>query len=487
MKLERELKWIFPATLVLFAILFAIAFINAPIQADDAWLGQQVNSLIDHGEIRSSLFLDFPPLDDEIVVYHKLLIWTGAGICEVFGWGLHQLRLLPVICGLLTLVLLYRFPVQNDSKMTRKLAILLLLFTPVFWNKQLLFRPDPMVMLFGFMSFLVLMRARDTRDLRMYILSGALAGLAALAHPLGLAFAAAALILSLMDKRLLPATLHLVTAGVFFLPYLSGLFTDPELFTAQMFDNDLMLARVPSEWWTPLLSIAEEHKRLFRKPEIIGISTLFLLSLAAMGREQFRRHRAVLVYISVLIVVIAIPPFPKMTQYSVPLMPFFALVIARAFSLPRRLESVQWRSVVRRVRNAAVIILMAYGTFALVHAAFFEGDNLIETNRKLASTMRPGSLVMAPFDFVFPNDDRFTIVSWRGLDRAAGPNTNSLFLDNYADSIGVEYIVADGKMIEAWDLRRAVADRPMESYHFVLSVDDPVRYLFERSRSFINR
>lgn len=482
MKLENELKWFFPTALALFAVLFVFAFFHAPIQADDAWLGQQVNSLIDSGEIHSSLFLDFPPLDGKIVVYHKLLVWTGGGICSILGWGLHQLRLVPVLCGLLTLLLIYFVSTRSDTLSVRKTAILILLCTPVFWNKQLLFRPDPMVMLCGFASFIILMRAREGIDLRLYILSGALAGLAGLAHPLGLAFAAAAFVLLLTERKFTQALFHLLTAVLFFLPYLSGWFSQPDLFTAQMFDNDLMLAKVPTKWWTPFLGILEEHKRLFRKPEIIGISVLLLLSLISMTREWYRRERPILIYTAVLIVVIAIPPFPKMTQYSVPLMPFFALIIARGL-LTDHIKQASWKKTACKVRNVWSAILILFGVTSLVHSAFFEKDYLLDTNRRLASKMEEGAVVMAPLDFIFPNDDRFTIVSWRGINRAADDNKVPDFLEDYASKIDVEYILADSLQAEEWNLSQRQKGEAIGIYDLIYAIESPQRLLFGKHHS----
>jgi 4-amino-4-deoxy-L-arabinose transferase-like glycosyltransferase len=475
------IKWLFPISLVLFAVLYPFAFFHAPIYADDAWLGQQVNSLLIHGKVCSNLFKDLPPLDGEVVVYHKLLIWSGAFVCKFIGWGLYQLRVINTLCAVLTLVLIYVFPLPGDSKLIRKGTITVLLFTPLFWNMQFIFRPEMLIMLLGFASFLTLMRARDRGNLLLYAFSGALAGLAGLAHPLGLAFMAAAFLLLVVERRFLGALIHLAAALLFFFPYVSGYFTNRELFMAQLLDNPMMLAKPFEHWWQPLLNVLDEHKRLFRKAEVIGLSTLFLLSLLGMNRLEWRRERPVLLYLAVLIVIISIPPFPKMTQYMPPLIPFFALIVARVLVGESR-PSGPWRRWLSGLRYLWVGIFIAYGAGAMLYASFIDRSSQLQTNELIASGTRDEAVVMAPVDFVFPADDRLTVISWCGATIAAGNQRSPEFLDNYAAGIGVDYIVASTKRLNQWGLNGDSVGRAFKSYRLELALEDQGRYLLKRVR-----
>lgn len=475
------IKWLFPISLVLFAILYPFAFFHAPIQADDAWLGQQVNSLLAQGKVYSNLFKDLPPLDGEVVVYHKLLIWSGAFVCKFIGWGLFQLRVVNALCAILTLLLIYVFPLPGDSKVVRKGTITVLLFTPLFWNMQFIFRPEMLIMLLGIASFLTLMHARYRNSLLLCALSGALAGLAGLAHPLGLAFAAAAFLLLLVEGRFSGALIHLAVALLFFSPYVSGYFTDRELFMAQLLDNDMMLAKPFEQWWQPLLNLLDEHKRLFRKAEVIGLSTLFLLSLLRMSRLKWRQERPILLYLAVLIVVISIPPFPKMTQYMPPLIPFFALIAARVLLCESKPSSA-WHRRLSRVHYLWVGLFVAYGAGAMFYASFVDRNSQLQTNELLASEIRDEAVVMAPVDFVFPADDRLTIISWCGATIAADSRKSPEFLDNYATSIGVDYIIASTETLNDWNLNGDSIGRDFKSYRLELALEDRDRYLLKRVR-----
>jgi hypothetical protein len=475
------IKWLFPISLALFAVLYPFAFFHAPIQADDAWLGQQVNSLLVQGKVCSNLFKDLPPLDGEVVVYHKLLIWSGAFVCKFIGWGLYQLRVVNTLCAVLTLILIYIFPLPGHSKAVRKGTITVLLFTPLFWNMQFIFRPEMLIMLLGFASFLTLMHARYRDSLPLCALSGALAGLAGSAHPLGLAFTAAAFLLLVVERRFLGALIHLAVALLFFSPYASGYFTDRELFMAQLLDNDMMLAKPFEQWWQPLVNLLDEHKRLFRKAEIIGLSTLFLLSLLKMNRFEWRQERPILMYLAILIVVISIPPFPKMTQYTPPLIPFFALIAARVLLCESKPTSA-WHRRLSIVHYFWVGIFVAYGAGAMFNASFIHRNSPLQTNKLLASKIKDKAVVMAPVDFVFPDDDRLTIISWYGATVAADNRRSPEFLDDYAAGIGADYIIASTKRLNQWSLNGDSIKRGFKSYRLELALEDRDRYLLKRVR-----
>ena len=69
----------------LFLSLFPFAFINRGIYIDEAWIGEQVHSLIHQGIVTTSFFRDYPPLDQTVVIYHKLLVWLGSLAALLFG------------------------------------------------------------------------------------------------------------------------------------------------------------------------------------------------------------------------------------------------------------------------------------------------------------------------------------------------------------------------------------------------------------------
>jgi 4-amino-4-deoxy-L-arabinose transferase-like glycosyltransferase len=469
---------ILPFALLYFVVLFPFAYVSAPIQADDAWIGQQVNSLLDTGEIRSGLFFDFPPLDGNIVVYHKLLVWSGAAVCSILGWGLLQLRVVNVFGAILTMVLIYSIPLPSNGRRYTAAAIVVLIFTPLFWNMQLIFRPETLIMLFGYGSFLSLMYARHRGSVLLCGLSGALSGLAGLAHPIGLAFCAAGCVVLLSERRVACAFVCLAAGLIVFAPYVSGWFTDRELFMDQLMKNDMMLARPFDNWWQPLLNIVEEHQRLFRKAEVIGVSTLLILSLIRMRRADWRANRPLLLYTGTVMLLIAVPPFPKMTQYMLPEIPLIALIVAKAWSNQPDIDS-GWRKGLSRLTMVWTALFMIYGAGAFAYAAFTKVGPQLSTNERFASGIEDKSMVLAPVDFVFPDDDRLKIVSYYGAKRAVAGERDSYKLEDYAVALGADYILLSKREFREWNIELQDITGQFSRYHLVLADKDQTQYLLE--------
>lgn len=459
-------------------ILLLLAFVNQEIYVDEAWLGQQVYTLLTHGDVSSPFFQDLPPLDGAIVVYHKLLIWAAAGMSSVIGWGLYQLRIVPLLCGLALLGLVY-WRLRRVSFVVAVMAVLILLVTPLFYRFMILFRPEMMVALLGFVSFLSLERAVDGKGVLWIILSGLLAGLTGSAHAAGLAFAGAGFISLLMQKRLTGALLFGLCAVIGFLPYLTGFFTDRALFLDQVLHNPLFGTDLSNTWLRAPLNVLEEHKRWFRKPEIIGLSVLFILSLFQKSRAEFSRSRFFWWYFGSLVLILAAAPIPKITRYLVSLAPFMAMIISENLAVGQFAGSGA-KKVIRPVLMAWLIIFVGYGVWSLFDEAALHPNQQLDTNSLLASQMEKQTIVMAPFDFTFEQQPYFDIVSFRGVRLAAGEHRSALFLETYADAHHARYLLLSPEEIDDWGLDRNAVGASFTLYEPVACAPQNERWLLQR-------
>ncbi len=477
---ERIHPYALKSSIWLFVLLFPFAFFHHQITTDDAWLGQQVHSLLQKGYITNNIFRDFPPLDGQIVVYHRLLIWCGAVVVRLLGWGVHQLWLVSVLAGIVTALMVYFARITDSTKATRLLAVSLLLFTPLLWRQMLIFRPEALVTACGFASFVVLNRAIKKDSTALLLLSGAFAGLAGLAHGLGMMFAIAGVTVLISERKYKPAILFFTVASLVFAPYVFGYFTERELFLAQLTQNQTMAARVSIRWWEPFVNLLNEHKRLFRKPEVIGISTLFALTLITHGNVLWRQHRSICIYLAALMVTLGAAPFPKMTHLMLPLIPFFALGIAYATTTPILARALRLN--VRKMLPLVLGVVYIYGIGALVQAAFSPSAHQVETNSLLAAKLQHGTVVMAPFDFIFNEDGNFIIQSWRGAERFVANSPSSRALLQYAAQNGIRYLIADQELSHKWHLDEINKDSLDAPLQLILSFPDRDRYLYECRR-----
>lgn len=465
--------------LVVFAVGFPFAFANHKIDIDECWLGEQAYAFAAHGEVRSNLFRDLAPLQGEIVMYHTLLIWLGAGMSKIAGWGLYSLRSVSLIAGLILLGLLFVRRSPPLPKHVPVVAAVILVFCPLFQKHMIIYRPELLVIALGFASFVLLERGIASERWGLVIAAGACAGLSGQAHAAGLAFAAAGFVVLVIQMRWRDAVLFTVSAVVMFMPYVYGYFTDRALFMRQAFENKLLQVNLSMPWWQPLQNLAEEHKRWFRKPESIGICVLFLLSLTQVRRADWKRRRVFWQFLIVLALVLAILPLPKTTRYVLPLVPFFAVAIASAW-LNHSADTVRWRKAGRVLLFVWTPVVIGSGLVELGYGALSNGRAQVTTNHELATKMTAGSLVMAPFDFVFEEEPRFVIQSFRGAELAFEGDQSVRKLERYADSLGVEYLIFSTTELATWGITPTELQSRIEGYRLVLALPERGRWLLAR-------
>jgi 4-amino-4-deoxy-L-arabinose transferase-like glycosyltransferase len=475
-------KALFWSLLVVFLLTFPLAFINREIYIDEAWIGEQAKALLEHGTIVTNLFRDYEPLSQQIVIYHKLLVWLGAASLAVFGWGLYPLRLVSALAGLVTLAMFYFHWRKTESQRLAVIGTMLLLWTPVYWEMMRVYRPEMLVTCLGFCSYIVLHRAKGHEQVWLIAVAGLLSGLSGSAHPAGMAFAAAGFVALLFERRNCYAVVFLAAAIVGFFPYISGFVTDNALAVQQTFGNDWLTPLVKVHWWSPIVNLLEEHKRIFRQPMVIGISVMFILSLLLSRRDDFRKHKFFWLYLATLFVCGAMAPYPKYSRYMLPLLPFIVIVCARA--IDRLLvDRQQFSRTLRTVFAAWVVVFIAYGGIALGRAALIDrkAPEEISMHRSFAAQMVKGSLVLAPPKFIFPELDSFVIQAYWGAHLAAGENRTYRTLEDYAAKMGIAYIYIDSEAIRDWQLDMSDGGRRFERYHPLMAFPERANYLLMKN------
>ncbi len=436
----------------IFLLLLSLGFFERRIHNDEAWIGQQVLSLTTDGVVISELFGDLPPLDREIVVYHKLLVWAGVLDSKIFGWGLYQLRAISAVSGLLLLFMIFTFLRGRESPNLAAFTLLILMFAPIYWEQMLEFRPEALLVLCGGCGFLLLWRAFEIESWRLYFIAGLLSGLAGLTHAFGFACVVAGIVALLVTRKWIGAIIFGIAGAVAFAPYLSGYFSTPELFHQQMFDNPLMTTHFDYKWWHLFTNLVEEHKRILRKPEVIGLTISFLLALPLVLKEQWKTFRLPILYLAGLFAVIGISPLPKFTRYMIPLVPVMAIIIAQVWvNLSEgKTRGRRWISVLFLLWQ---VVFFGYGTFALLREAIPDRYDQLATNEAMLHEMRLGTKVIAPFDFVYPADPEMQIYSWWGAIEHDDSRHDIAGLEHYADSLGIDYLIIGPEAIDHWGLQ----------------------------------
>ncbi|MFH1516933.1 MAG: hypothetical protein ABIH17_03540, partial [Pseudomonadota bacterium] len=142
---EQRLTRLCSIALAAWGLLLVISIPCQRPHIDEAWLGEQAYFFAHEGVIRSEMFRGYAHQEEVILITHKLFIVLGGLSVRLFGWGLVQLRLLSLLCGLFVLVLIgqhLRRGHVDHPLLSSRIAPLALLAMPLFFRFTNYFRPE---------------------------------------------------------------------------------------------------------------------------------------------------------------------------------------------------------------------------------------------------------------------------------------------------------------------------------------------------------
>lgn len=442
------------ALLVLLALELLFLLISIPdhaIHIDEGWIGEQAYYLARDGYVHSELFAGFAHNDQQIVVYHRLLVLAGSWSVKLFGWGISSLRMVSIVCGLILLCVLVLISrsMKREGIQNGLLAAAIFLLIPQDFEMIKTYRPEMMAAMFGVFSFWMIDRGVERDDPRATAAAAILAVLAAMSHLYGVVYLIAGLGLLLIVGRWRAPLVFATTATIAMLPYLLDVYNHQALFLEQI-SNPLVAKKTRFDVVTPLLSLLDEHKRLFRKPEIILATTAYALSLIATMRTRDRRAARLHIYTLLSIVAVGALIQDKIPRYAILLFPFFALAIAGALGMistrqaSGSVESTGRMAVSARLALAtSFLFLLSYGLYHQATCAFGHKSNILSVNNQVGRMIPSGATVVAPMNLVFDEIDRYRLRAIFLAKQECGERLTATCLVAFARSHGADYIVGN--------------------------------------------
>lgn len=411
---------------------------------DEPWIAEQAYYLASQGTVRSEMFTGYAANESRIFVYHKLLVWLGALSVKLLGLNLWLLRSISLGSCLALFGLMYRHlsRARGPGRFDFLVSVLILFACPLFFMRIFIFRPEFLVTLCGFASYFFISRF-ISRNSRLNLLASAiLAGLAVLSHLNGLIFIAAGIVLLLFQRAYLSAMtfgiIAILVSGFYLIDCVGHFEQMVEQFTGSPGNHTANLNPVNA-----IANLLGEHKRLFRRADIIGISLLYFMSLVHQrinfGKVRTPRN----IYTLALIITLGLVSSNKTPTYAILLFPFFAMPIASSLihSLTGRPSG--------RFRMFLPITFALYlglGLHTNANTAFSDKEHVEIRHAAVASQLIPGSVVLAPLKFMFNQIDQFEL---RSLEAAnllmVEDNLTTTFenLNQYARQIGARHILFD--------------------------------------------
>lgn len=449
--MQRLATRIILVLLFLQLLLLIVSIPGHPLHIDEAWIGEQAYFLAHDGHVHSNLFEGLAGHEHRTVVYHRLFVAAGAWMAESFIWGIGPLRAVPVACTLLLMgaMAFYMWRERETEPLGIMLPVIIFLLIPISFYHAKIFRPEMMMTLFGFMSYWLLERGahrgKGTEGLFPIGLAGFLAGAAALTHLYGLIFVAAGVYLLLRTRCYTGLNAFLLAAALPFIPYVLDITEHRELFDEQI-NNPIAAKKTSFTLLTPFANLLEEHKRLFRKPEIILVMLLSIIATIpgwrAASAAGDRRRSLFFEYTLALILLLGMVSGDKLvTRYAIPLFPFLAIAISS--SIVDRPGLLRNNKPYRALFIVALSLFVIFGIGYQIRETFRKGEHPAELNAEIGEQLPSGARVVGPMNMIFDEIDRLHII---GLYLASKERNDSLTLDGaieFANRHRAGYIVTN--------------------------------------------
>jgi hypothetical protein len=405
-------------------LVFIISMYHRYIYIDDAWFGEQAYWFSKVGYVKTPTIQDFHQWDTHLLVYHKLNIIIGAGMIKIFGWSVTSLRTLSLLYMVLFFIIFYFYHKTNHHVFGYAPFVVPAFF--IFCNPLVVlyaftYRPEVLVMLLGFLSFLFIDRYLSGNRRDSYAaLAGLFAGLAFLTHLNAMAFGVAGFLTLIFMKKFRAAFIFgmagIVTASLYFYDLWQPGHFDHFLYQMTNWTEPQASNYAANSFWDYIFRIivklSKEHQRFFWSYKVWGISSLFLLSVI-FGFKKLRQTKPHLLLYVLLIVLSLNMLGSRISEKSlIYLFPYFAITISVMICNLANLH----RPVLKLIVILA-FLLNLFGVGYMFADIFTKNDDYVNQHQEvLAKIPDPEAKILVHYRFIFNELPKRHLVTLKGFE-----------------------------------------------------------------------
>ena len=432
---------------------FLISLWHRYAYIDDCWFGEQAYWLARQGIVRTETIQAGLGWEQRLFVYHKLNIWIGALIVKYIGWSVYYFKTFTLLVYLSFFYLLYkylRFQKSPDSREYFCLSALLVFANPLMFIYGFIYRPEILVMVLGFGSFIAIEKVRTGILKPQYwaILAGIASGAAFLAHLNGIIFGLGGFVYLLIYRKYKVLPAYLVSLIIIASAYFIDLFPagNMEHFLIQMKNwPDAVSGNYfsgKSVIWNVLLKLGSEHQRFFWSDKAAVFSGIFFLSALISFRYLKENHRPLLIYTGLLILLLNLFGSQVAERYLIYYLPMMSLVITYSVFHLVSQKRYAWLSVL------SLALLLQFGILAK-HCAIITGKNsdFPGIHREIGRLIPLNSQkVLAPYHYIFNEMGVRPLLTYHSLEYFEVKNHRKLAGDEAltrCKELGVDCIIVD--------------------------------------------
>ncbi len=391
---------------VLICLAWFISFYHSVPNEDEAVIAGHSYFFNKLGYVKSDLYAGYGyDWQTRQYFYHKFLVLTGAFFSSLFGFNIYVFKSISAISTIVLFFYIYRYIKEfYNTYNTRNfffLTAIILLWNDLFFQHSFMYRPEIMVVTFGFISFYYLKKGLHTNKYPYYMLSGSLAGLSAFTHLNGLIFCIAGGVFLLLKGKIKQVLIFSIFGIIFCALYFFDIhsITDFNKLVLQITNDPNVIERV-----NPFISLLKEQMRFFWNIKEISFSLIFLVPLIFSFKKLKNTNLDLLIYLGLLIISLGMLANGKTTKYALNYYPFMALVIAD-FML-----NIRWHNI--KLQYGFILLFLFYFiTQGFYNIEYFKQRIDINRRTKYISSLIPEKnvKVSAPSVFVFNQITNYTI------------------------------------------------------------------------------
>jgi len=420
---------------------------------DDCWFAEQAYWLAIDGVVKTESIQAGLGWEDQLLVYHKLNIWIGAVIVKLAGWSIYYFKSFTLLVYLSFFYFLFRYLNPMKDPLRNKLLLLtsLLIFAnPLMYIFGFTYRPEILVMIFGFITYWILekMKSGDDHYTRLTIIAGVASGLAFLSHLNGIIFPVSGFIYLIIFKKFRAIPLYSLSVAVIASFYFIDLIPSGNLqnFLLQMknWPDAISGNYLSGESFvrTTFLKLANEHQRFFWSDKVAIFSALFFLSVVLTFRHLVQNHRSLMIFTGLLILSLNLLGSHIAERYLIYYLPMMALIIAISLLHLISIKKYLLLSLPSFLLLLQLGILTKHGSMIIRKNSDFIRDNH-EIRMMIPDSCKK---ILAPYHFIFNEIGNTPILTYHSLEYYEVVQrkelTGSAAMDRCRE-LGIDCIVVD--------------------------------------------
>jgi len=456
------------------------------IGLDDAYFAEEVHFFSNLGYVKSELLRGYLGYENQVLDYHRLHVWQGAMVTEIFGWSAYYLKAIPLFYLLVFPLLSYyyfkKFLMENEDKTPFYLFLALLLTNSLLVEHSFIYRPDVIMMFLGFASFFLLRISMLDRKFVPIVFSGMLAGATALMHLNGIIFMCAGAGILLWKRHYGLFVIYSVFSATIALIYIAemGDIQTIQLFFEQFRSNPALSEKEFSIWGL-LFKLITIYRPYLRHPVEISYTLLFMFVLWQQRKIIWKNDelKIIFIYMLQLALLLAIISPGYKTLYLIYHAPFIFLLVSMLYRPFLELNTTKSRWLV--ALTCLYFITNLGHTFKTFSHRQTEGLAEIHHSIVTEFSMKKGEKILAPAAFVFDEIKNLEIQCFVGYYNKRKNMGFDFSLENVfheANNYEREFIITDKVSMENLEFDKPEIDSIYYGYQYMGKRD--MYYIFKR-------